>query len=49
MRLQAGTELLRLLGIIDAAGAPTEVDPNLKPTYADEWAISYERALAACP
>ena len=30
-----------------AAGAATEVDPNLKPTYADEWAISFERAVAA--
>jgi len=28
-----------------AAGAPTEVDPNLRPTYADEFAISFERAL----
>ncbi len=28
-----------------AAGAPTEVDPNLQPTYADEFALSYERAL----
>lgn len=28
-----------------AAGAPTEVDPNLKPTYADEYAISFERAI----
>jgi hypothetical protein len=28
-----------------AAGAPTEVDPNLEPTYADEYAISYERAV----
>ncbi len=28
-----------------AAGAPTEVDPNLKPTYADEYAISFERAV----
>jgi hypothetical protein len=27
------------------AGSPTEVDPDLQPTYADEWAISYERAL----
>jgi hypothetical protein len=30
---------------VGAGGATTEVDPNLQPTYADEYGISYERAV----